>query len=128
MKRRDLLSSMGKLSTGLVVLPHLASAASGGTSSLQVAVVGLKRGMDHVKAILHVPGVAIRYHAETDDTRLAGAMKAVAAAQKDPCKGVTDFRTFLHDKDLDAVFIATPNFWHTPAALLCMAAGKHVYV
>ena len=26
----------------------------------------------------------------------------------------------LEDKTLDAVFIATPNFWHTPAALLAM--------
>ena len=39
-----------------------------------------------------------------------------------------DFRSFLDDKTLDAVFVATPNFWHTPAALLCMQAGKHVYV
>jgi len=29
---------------------------------------------------------------------------------------------------VDAIFIATPNFWHTPAALLAMQAGKHVYV
>lgn len=119
---------MGTLGTGLVLLPAFASAATNSGQHLQVAVVGLKRGMDHVKALLQLPDVTIRYLAETDETRLANAMKAVAAAQKAPCKGVSDFRTFLDDKELDAVFIATPNFWHTPAAILCMAAGKHVYV
>jgi predicted dehydrogenase len=35
----------------------------------------------------------------------------------------------LDDKELDAVFIATPNFWHTPAATaLRCRQGKHVYV
>ena len=29
---------------------------------------------------------------------------------------------------MDALFIATPNFWHAPATILACAAGKHVYV
>jgi predicted dehydrogenase len=32
------------------------------------------------------------------------------------------------NKDLDAVYIATPDHWHAPAAIICCAAGKHVYV
>lgn len=128
MKRRDLLSSMAAFGSGLVLSPHLAAAASSSEEPLRVAVVALSRGMAHVKALLKLPGVTISYLAEADETRLARGLKEVAAAQKEPCKGVADFRTFLDDKELDAVFIATPNFWHTPAALLCMAAGKHVYV
>jgi predicted dehydrogenase len=129
MKRRELITSMATLGSGLVFMPQFtAAAATVPSESLQVAVVGLKRGMDHVKALLKLPGVTIRYVAETDEGRLAKGLKTITETQKFPCKGVTDFRTFLEDKDLDAVFIATPNFWHTPAALLCMAAGKHVYV
>ena len=118
------------MGTGYVLLPALAAAATTGATgdTLHVAVIALSRGMAHVKALLQLPGVTIKYLAEVDETRLAKGLKAVSAVQKEPCKGVTDFRTFLDDKDLDAVFIATPNFWHTPAALLCMAAGKHVYV
>ena len=41
---------------------------------------------------------------------------------------VNDFRKILADPSVDAIFIATPNFWHTPAALLAMQAGRHVYV
>ncbi len=41
---------------------------------------------------------------------------------------IKDFRKILDDKDLDAVYIATPDHWHTPASILCLMAGKHVYV
>src|SRR5439155_392772 len=39
-----------------------------------------------------------------------------------------DFRRALEDKSVDALVIAAPDHWHTPAALLAMQAGKHVYV
>ncbi len=39
-----------------------------------------------------------------------------------------DLRQILDDKKVDAVFIATPNFWHAPATIMACAAGKHVYV
>ncbi len=41
---------------------------------------------------------------------------------------VNDFRKVLDDKKVDAVFIATPDHWHTPGACMAMEAGKHVYV
>jgi predicted dehydrogenase len=39
-----------------------------------------------------------------------------------------DFRKLLEMKDVDAVVIATPNHWHSLAAIWSMQAGKHVYV
>ena len=39
-----------------------------------------------------------------------------------------DLPSLLEDKDVDAVFIATPDHWHAPATLLALSAGKHVYV
>ncbi len=39
-----------------------------------------------------------------------------------------DIRKVLDDKKVDAVFIATPDHWHTPGACMAMAADKHVYV
>ncbi len=39
-----------------------------------------------------------------------------------------DFRRILDDPSIDAITIAAPNFWHTPATLMACAAGKHVYV
>lgn len=41
---------------------------------------------------------------------------------------IEDIRVALDDRDVDAVFIATPDHWHAPAAWMAMEAGKHVYV
>ncbi len=103
-------------------------AAESASQRLRVAVVALGRGFSHVSALLNLPNVEIAHLAEVDPKRLERGLKAVQAKQASPCTGTGDFRTFLGDKTLDAVFIATPNFWHTPAALLAMQAGKHVYV
>lgn len=127
--RRSALQRTAALSLGAAIssLPRLHAADAAG-KKLRVAVVALGRGMQLVQALLTLPDVEIAYLAEVDPDRLQRGLKAVAAKQQAPCEGVTDFRKFLEDKTLDAVFIATPNFWHTPAALLCMQAGKHVYV
>jgi predicted dehydrogenase len=39
-----------------------------------------------------------------------------------------DLRKVLDDQSVDALIIATPDHWHTPGAIMAMAAGKHVYV
>lgn len=130
--RRSALKRTAALTAGAAFasIASIASlrAADAPSRKLRVAVVGLGRGMAHVQALLTLPDVEVAYLAEVDPNRLAGGMKAVAARQATPCEAVRDFRKFLADKTLDAVFIATPNFWHTPAALLAMQAGKHVYV
>ena len=129
MTRRSALRGAAAISAGVALssFPRL-RAADAPSKKLRVAVVGLGRGFAHVTALLTLPDVEIAYLAEVDPNRLDHGMKAVTAKQQAPCQGVKDFRTFLDDKTLDAVFIATPNFWHTPAALLAMQAGKHVYV
>src|SRR5680860_128108 len=43
-------------------------------------------------------------------------------------KLVIDIRKILDDRDIDAVFMATPDHWHTPGACMAMQSGKHVYL
>jgi predicted dehydrogenase len=127
--RRSALQRTAALSLGAALssFPHLIAANAAG-KKLRVAVVGLGRGLAHVQALLTLPDVEIAYLAEVDPKRLERGMKEVADKQTASCAGVKDFRKILDDKTLDAVFIAMPNFWHTPAALLAMQAGKHIYV
>jgi len=128
--RRTLLNQTATLGLAAALTPLSASlrAANAASRKLRVAVIGLGRGMGHVGALLNMPEFEIAYLAEVDSKRLERGMKAVGDKQQAPCQGIQDFRKALEDKTLDAVFIATPNFWHTPSALLAMQAGKHVYV
>ena len=43
-------------------------------------------------------------------------------------QAVSDLRRILDHPQIDAVWIATPDHWHAPAAILALDAGKHVYV
>ena len=62
---------------------------------------------------------------DPDKKRLA---KAANLAKVSADAAFTDMRSMLERKDLDAVIIAAPDHWHTPAALLALTAGKHAYV
>jgi predicted dehydrogenase len=128
--RRDLLKQTASLGLAAAITPLASSlhAANAAGRRLRVAVVGLGRGMSHIATLVKIPDVEIAYLADVDSKRLERGMKTVSEKQQAPCQGIRDFRKALEDKSLDAVFIATPNFWHTPAALLSMQAGKHVYV
>lgn len=94
-----------------------------------VGVVGLRRGGSHVNTYLNLKNVEVGYVCEVDETRLASTAKKVEARQKQrKVKGVDDMRRIFEDKDVNLISIATPNFWHAPAAILAINAGKHVYV
>jgi predicted dehydrogenase len=43
------------------------------------------------------------------------------------CYAYTDFRRVLEHKDIDAVFIATPDHWHALITTMACKAGKDVY-
>jgi predicted dehydrogenase len=128
--RRDFVKRTTLYSFDLAVTPLLARAQTTKSpgEKLVVGVMGLGRGFDHVKALQQISNVEIAYLADSDEQRVAKAQKsAFASAEKQP-KAVKDFRRVLDDKDVDALFIAAPNHWHAPAAILACSAGKHVYV
>ena len=39
-----------------------------------------------------------------------------------------DIRNVIGDKNVDAIFMATPDHWHAPGACMAMQADKHVYL
>jgi predicted dehydrogenase len=128
--RRDFVKRTTVFSFGLAAAPFAARAQTSKSpgEKLVVGVMGLGRGMDHVKALQQISNIEVAYLADIDDDRLGRAQKsAFAKAEKLP-KVVKDFRRVLDDKDVDALFIAAPNHWHAPATIMACAAGKHVYV
>jgi len=50
-----------------------------------------------------------------------------ASGSYNGCAAYRDFRELLEkEKDLDAIYVATPDHWHAPIALAAMRRGKHV--
>lgn len=60
--------------------------------------------------------------------RLDRAKKHIKEVSGNDVATFTDHRKLLERKDIDAVYIATVDHWHTPIAIDALAAGKHVYV
>lgn len=107
-------------------LPAQASGRSG--EKLPVALIGCGgMGGNHLKLLAAHSQVSISHVCDVDANRLAAAAKVATDAGHTPL-AVTDLRRALDDKAVKAVWIATPDHWHAPAAILAADAGKHVYV
>lgn len=127
--RRRFLMTAGGTGAALAVGGRIASGQDSPSTRLRVGVMGLSRGMAHVKGFMAVPNVEIAYVCDVDSRRAAEAARAVErAGQSLPAAQVTDFREILDDQNVDILSIAAPNFWHAPATILACQAGKHVYV
>ena len=123
--RRSFIKESALAGATLLASPHAIRAANKKNNALQVGVMGLSRGVAHVRRFAETPNVSVTYVCDVDESRLQRGARALGKVK---AQGVGDFRRMLEDKELDAVSIAAPNFWHTPAAVLAMQAGKHVYV
>ncbi len=53
--------------------------------------------------------------------------KAATAAAKDNPKTTSNWREVIDNKDVEAVYIATPPYLHAEMAIAAIQAGKHVY-
>lgn len=113
------------LAGALSLSPGSMRAANKASNHLRVGVIGLSRGVAHVRRFAETSGVEVAYVCDVDEKRIARGTKALKAGD---AKGVVDFRRILEDPEVDVLSIAAPNFWHAPAAILAMEAGKHVYV
>jgi predicted dehydrogenase len=134
--RRTFLKQTSAASVGLG-LGMLAARAGAVTAAKKIgphdkinaAVIGTNgRGMAHIECLTNLPEVEITHICDVDTRAVAKGVAAVAKKQANAPQGLGDFRKVLADPAVDVVTIATPDHWHTPMAILALAAGKHVYV
>jgi predicted dehydrogenase len=125
--RRDFFKTVGAGTLAYAATRDVAQAAI--TDKVNVGLIGSGgMGTNHVRNLAKRKDVDLTWLCDVDSKRLNQAADVVKAAGKTRPTVTGDLRKMLDDRRIDAVFIATPDHWHTPAALLAMAAGKHVYV
>lgn len=122
---------IGKTTAAVIVGGMMAKGkVFGANSRIGMCTIGFNgQGRSHINDILKLKDDA-EYVALCDvdsEVRERGA-KLVADAQGKAPKLYLDLREALQDKNIDAVTIATPNHWHSLAAVWACQAGKDVYV
>lgn len=101
---------------------------SSGGDDLKVALIGIgAQGRVLLDAVLKIPGV--RLVAVCDIWEYARQYgERYLKKNGHPVQAYADFEDMLSkEKNLDAVIIATPDFWHAPQTNTCLKAGLHVY-
>ncbi len=122
-----------KTGAGAVAASSTAFAAAnrvlGANDKIRCAVLGVHgRGQNHFNGLQPLENVEVATFVDPDleiGRQRAGEFEAKYGHRP---KVVQDLRRVLDDKDIDVVTIATPNHWHTLAAIWACQAGKDVYV
>jgi predicted dehydrogenase len=130
--RRDFLAkSIAGAGAGLVLgAPSILRAeTAGGANKIHVALVGMgKQGRVLFEAMANIPGIHFQAVCDIWDYNLKSGMAKVRALQGQIPKGYVDIDEMLAtEQGLDAVIVATPDFWHAPHTVKCLEAGLHVY-
>jgi predicted dehydrogenase len=95
-------------------------------SRLGVAMVGVgTRGIYLLERAQECPNTEIRVISDLYDGNLK---RAAARSFNKKAQLTKDWEQAVASPDVDAVFIATPDFWHAPMTIRAAELKKHVYV
>ena len=134
MNRRTFLKraslATGALSAGLFPVPNVLAAKAG--DKLNCVQIGCGvRAMTHLEWLVTQSQDNLTAIVDPDEGRQAEIKRWLQGKGRDPAKVqvFADYRRMFDRlvKEIDAVFIATPNHHHAPAAMLAMQAGKGVF-
>ena len=128
LSRRDLLRTAAATGAGLALSSSLFAQEGPAPDDINIAMIGTgSQGRTLMISLLKIPGVRFKavcdvwpYHQKYG----AGILKKY----DQPVNVYSDYRDMLaSENDLDAVFIATPDWVHAEQAVACLNAGLHVY-
>lgn len=135
--RRKFLKSVAMGSVGVAVggVAKGFSAKSynriiGANELIRIATIGVNsRGNSMGGTIASQKNAEVAAVCDVDERTIPKAIKTILdAGQKLTPKSEKDLRKVLADKDIDAIYTATPDHWHAPLTIMGCQAGKHVYV
>lgn len=125
MSRRAFLKSSAALATASAV----ARAAASPNERIRVGIIGCRsRGWQNGQSFAASDRFDVTALCDCDTAMLDIAMAKLEGKLTAAPKLERDFRRLLDDKSIDAICVATPDYWHAVMALMALDAGKHVYL
>jgi len=129
--RRSFLHSAASAGAGLVLSPMVVGQAGGGTKpdDINIALLGTgAQGQILMNACRNIPGIRFKAVCDIWTAYNQRRVSRLLARYGHEHNTYVDYQEMLvKEKDLDAVIIATPDFWHADHAVACLKAGLHVY-
>ncbi len=127
--RRSFLKNSALAAGVLSAAPFNILTAANKGNQVRCVLIGCGgRGLNHLSSTLDEHILAI---VDADEKRPTVGKKLLKDKERDSSqiKEFTDYRKMFDrvGKDIDAVFIASPNHQHALPALIAMQLGKHVY-
>ncbi|PIF06294.1 MAG: dehydrogenase [Draconibacterium sp.] len=102
----------------------------GANERLNVAIVGLGRRLGaYVEPVsMKAANVELLYLCDVMKSQREKAAQRFSKLIDNTPVLENDIRKVIDDQQVDVIFNATPDHWHTPGTILAMKGGKHVYV
>ena len=127
--RRSFIQKSAGAAALLSMPAIIPASAFGANDKIRVAVLGVNgRGTDHIAGFMNLENVEVACLCDPDLTVLGQRAKEFEKKYSKKVDQKQDLRKVFEDKTIDAVSIATPNHWHSLAAIWACQAGKDVYV
>jgi predicted dehydrogenase len=124
--RRSFLKGMTAAGAGLSAAAPAVLAQKRPGEKVGVAMIGVgTRGFYLMKKFQEIEDVEIRIICDLYDGNLKRAREA---STNDRVRTTKEWEKVIADPDIDAVVIATPDFWHAPMTIAAAEAKKDVYV
>ena len=127
--RRSFIKKTTFVTAAMSVPGIIPAHAFGANDRINVAVIGINsRGKDHVEGMMKQQNVQVTTFADPDLNVAGERAKEFENKYGQKINIVQDLRKVFENKDINVVTIATPNHWHSLAAIWACQAGKDVYV
>ncbi|MCK5000995.1 MAG: Gfo/Idh/MocA family oxidoreductase, partial [Anaerohalosphaera sp.] len=135
LNRRDFLRTTAVTGAGLAIAPTIfAQPAKPKSDDINIGIIGVGAQGQVLRDSYHkMPGINMKAVCDIWDynrdktVRLFGKY-AKRYPDKYTVNSYNDYEKMLSmEKNLDAVIIATPDFWHERHTVACLKAGLHVY-
>src|SRR5580704_17347289 len=115
--------------TSRVRAEDTAKASASPNEKVRMACIGVRgRGREHLDEFGRMHDVEVVAIVDVDEEVGKKGVEQIKRRTDKAPVFYRDLRKMLVDKRIDAVSIATPNHWHSLAAIWALQAGKHVYV